>query len=147
MKIRHFCALIALSAGCLLVGCHSDIDLNNIDTTANVEMGLAVPVGSLTFTIGDFLGSGQVNQIGVDEWGIFHFKDTLALPRREYHQIDPSSYLIKNQTQLDFRIKEALPSVDVLPASSTPTTLRFNMELSVEGINKDITQERRQLPH
>ena len=142
MKIRHFCALIALSAGCLLVGCHSDIDLNNIDTTANVEMGLAVPVGSMTFTIGDFLGSGQVNQIGVDEWGIFHFKDTLALPRREYHQIDPSSYLIKNQTQLDFRIKEALPSVDVLPASSTPTTLRFNMELSVEGINKDITQER-----
>lgn len=142
MKFRHFYALIALSAGCLLVGCHSDINLDDIDTTANVNMGLAVPVGSMTFTVGDFLGSGQVNQITVDEWGTFHFLDTLSLPRKVYHNIDVSTYLIKNQTQLNFDIKEALPGAEVVPASSTPTTLRFNMELGVEGINNDLTQER-----
>ena len=142
MKFRHFYALIALSAGCLLVGCHSDINLDDIDTTANVNMGLAVPVGSMTFTVGDFLGSGQVNQITVDEWGTFHFLDTLSLPRKVYHNIDVSTYLIKNQTQLNFDIKEALPGAEVVPASSTPTTLRFNMELGVEGINTDLTQER-----
>lgn len=139
MKIRHFCALIALSAGCLLVGCHSDVDLNNIDTTANVEMGLAVPVGSMTFTVGDFLGSGQVSQISVDVNGTFHFADTLSIPQRVYHKIDLSSYQIKNPA-LDLKIKDLISS-DVLPAA-TLSSLRFEVELGLAGINENPKLER-----
>ena len=38
--------LIAL-VGSVLMACHSDINLNNIDTTTELELGAALPIGSM----------------------------------------------------------------------------------------------------
>ena len=45
--------VLALSS-VILLGCRSKIDLDNIDTTSEVEMGVALPVGSISAKVGDF---------------------------------------------------------------------------------------------
>lgn len=140
MKINHLYAILALTAGCLFAGCHSDIDLDNIDKTANVKVGVAVPVGSINVKLGDFLGSGQVSPIVVESDGIFHYRDTLPLQTKTYHHINLASYFIKNETTLEFMAKDQL-DLGVIPAG-TQRQLRFNLELGLEGINNDLSKER-----
>jgi hypothetical protein len=43
-------------------GCEADVDLNNVDTSVEVDANLATPIGSVKATIGDFVGDGT--------WGI-----------------------------------------------------------------------------
>ena len=62
MKCKHLYALIAITAGCMLAGCHSDVDLGNIDKKAEVEMGLVLPIGNIHMKIGDFIGDGNYRE-------------------------------------------------------------------------------------
>ena len=48
--------LLMVLVGGMLMACHSDIDLKNVDTTTELEMGVAVPVGSVRAKLGDFVG-------------------------------------------------------------------------------------------
>ena len=80
MKAKH---LLFVVAGCCMGfamgGCKANVDLKNIDKTAELDMGIALPVGSMSATIGDFLADGQVPNIYVDSLnnkGILTFKDT-----------------------------------------------------------------------
>ena len=66
MQLKHSCAIFAVVIGCLLSSCHSDINLDNIDPQAEVEMGLALPIGNLHHKIGDFIGDGKIDHLYVD---------------------------------------------------------------------------------
>ena len=142
MSFKPLHALFAITAGCLLLSCHSKVDFENLDTTSEVEMGVALPVGSLHATMGDFLGAGQVPQIYVGEDGIFHFIDTVDIPQKSYHKIDVASYIIKDKTTLSFPIKEKV-SKDVINGDGVTTTeLVFDVVLNMSGINENPYQER-----
>lgn len=141
MTLKHLHAFIAIMAGCMLASCHSDIDLKNIDKTAEIEMGVALPVGSVHATMGDFLGANQVEQIKVDEYGIFHFMTTVDIPSKPYHQINIADYIIKDESTLKFSIAEKT-GTGIIPAGMGEVELTFDMELGMEGINEDATQER-----
>jgi len=138
MRLNHLLAIAALVSGCMLVGCHSDVDLSNVNTTSQVQMGLAVPVGSINVKLGDFLGSGEVKQIVVDKWGTFHFMDTVNIPTKNYHNINVADYIIKNDATLHFNLKD---KASVIPGGTT-IPFKFDLELGLEGINNDKTQER-----
>ena len=133
--------LTILMASSLLLACHSDVDLKNMDTSSEVEFGLALPVGSLRATLGDFLGDGQISQIYVDQDGIFHFMDTVEIPAKEYRSIDVASYMIKNSTALDFKIKDAV-DIPAIPPTPVAIPIPFKMQLGLEGINEDKSTER-----
>jgi hypothetical protein len=63
---RIFSLLSVVSAIALalsLQGCEADVDMNNLDTSIEVDAKIATPVGSMHATLGDFVGNGQ--------WGIF----------------------------------------------------------------------------
>ena len=45
-----------LVATMLFVGCKERLNVDDIDTTAQVKLGVAVPVGMTSATLGDFLG-------------------------------------------------------------------------------------------
>lgn len=141
MHFKPLHAFLAIMVGCVLAGCHSEIDLQNIDKTAELEMGLAMPIGSIHATMGDFLGANQVEQIKVDEYGIFHFMTTVDIPSKTYHQINVADYIIKNQSTLEFSVSEKT-GTGIIPAGSGEVELVFDMELGMEGINDDMTQER-----
>ena len=142
MSFKHLRAFIAIMAGCMLASCHSEIDLKNIDKTAELEMGLALPIGSVHATMGDFLGANQVEQIKVDEYGIFHFMTTVDIPSKTYHHINIADYIIKNESTVKFPIAEKTGGPTIIPGGTGEIELPFDLELGMEGINEDATQER-----
>ena len=59
-------ALLMVFACGMLMACHSDIDLKNVDTTAQLQMGMALPVGSVRAQLGDFVG--QIQGLYIDKY-------------------------------------------------------------------------------
>ncbi len=144
MKTTHL-SVVLVSLTAALCACHPDIDLNNIDMHARLEMGLALPVGSMKFTVNDFLGGGQVSNIYTDEHGIFHFIDTVDIPAKEYHAVDLSQYLGK--TDKAFKVYGELDRMGLVEhgkvtGNGQPIKLTFPLTLTFDGLNKDRLNER-----
>ena len=128
--------VVVASAGLVLVGCKSKIDLDNIDTTSEVEMGLALPVGSIKASVGDFIGG--IKNIYVDTLNgepVIAWKDTFSIARN-YHQIDLSQYVSNTNIKLNVHDKVA-----AIPAHTDPktVTLTFDVPLKLSGINDPST--------
>ena len=141
MNFRHLNALIAIVVLCVFAGCRSDIDLNNIDTRSEVEMGLALPVGSIHATLGDFLGNGKVPSLFIDSVnnkGVITWKDTFKIARN-FHQIDLSQYISEKELNLNVYDKitaaEMIGSNKKVVGTGNPVTLTFDMPLKLTGIN------------
>ena len=140
MKFKHLYAFVALMTSSLLVGCHSEIDLDNIDTQAEIEMGVALPIGSIHATIGDFFGKGfgSFYVDSVDNQGVITWKDTFKIAR-DFHQLDLAQYI--SEKQLKLNVYDHLPSVvmigtnKVITGIGVPVTLDFDMPLKLTGIN------------
>ena len=148
MKFTHLHAIIAIVAGCMFAGCHSDIDLNNIDSRSEVEMGLALPVGSFHATLGDFLGNGQVPTLfidSVDNKGVITWKDTFRVARN-FHQVDLAQYI--SEKQLTLNVYDKLDVYTMVgtnkrvTGTGMPVTLTFDMPLKLTGINSEVNNER-----
>ena len=148
--LKHLRAFAALTiAGLVMVGCKSNIDLDNIDPHAQVQLGVAVPVASASVTMGDFFGDGKlVEQIqvgtgekidggnGVDK-GVLFFQFTKTNDKN-YHPIDLKNYL-QNVTE-EFKISDHF-SGSVIPAGTT-TVITFPLVMHLTGINNEFTDER-----
>ena len=150
MNFKHIYAIFAVVTGCLLSACHSDIDLNNIDTQAEVEMGLALPVGSFHATIGDFFGKG-VGNFYVDSLnndGVITWRDTFKIARN-FHQVDLAQYI--SEKQLTLNVYDKLPAALLIgtnkriTGTGDPVTLDFPMPLKLKGINNPDSLEKERL--
>ena len=132
----------------ILGSCKVDVDLQNIDPHANLEMSLALPVGDMTATMGDFLGDRQVSNVFVDEHFIFHYIDTVDIPTKNYHPISLANYVIKDTTTLVFVLAEQpnfpygtnLPTI--APVTDAVETFTFPIILNIDGMNGDKSIER-----
>ena len=142
MQFKHFYAIFAVVLGCGLASCHSDIDLGNIDPKAEVNMGLALPVGTINVTIGDILGAGDNTPLYVDEHQVFHLKAAFDIPTKNYHAIDVKDYIIRNTEALTFNIGEKIPVPAIVGDGQTTIELPFPLELGMDGINDNTSEER-----
>lgn len=126
----------------LLSGCRANVDLNNIDTSTELKMGLAVPIGSLSATVGDFLGTnnGNIYIDTLDHFGVLTFKDTFRI-ERNYHQLDLKQYI--SETDLTMGIHDNLQEQGLLIGGNkvigTGQTicLKFPLILGLNGINNE----------
>ena len=86
--------------GSVLMACHSDIDLNNIDTTAELEIGAALPVGSVRAKLGDF--AGKVDHLFIDSanGGVIAWRDTFVTDR-DYHKFDIKDHISSTDLKLN----------------------------------------------
>ena len=91
MKFKPLHAFIAIMAGCVLAGCHADVDLANIDKKAEVEMGLVLPIGNIHMKIGDFIGDGKVDHLFVEN-GVFVLKLDTPITRN-YSKFELKKYI------------------------------------------------------
>ena len=48
----------AIGLGWMMQSCEADVDLNNVDTSIEVDANIATPIGSMHATLGDFVGNG-----------------------------------------------------------------------------------------
>ena len=141
MKTKlYFLPVLLMLLG--VAGCRNDVDFNNVDLTMGVNTSLGIPVGNVTVTMGDFLGSGQVPLIVVDADGIFHAYDTFRIATKEYHHINLSNYIMKNDAELEFAIADRYSGTTIAGDGATSYTLSFPMQLGVSGINDNVSNER-----
>lgn len=143
MYHKHLQAIIiiALTVGCLFAGCKSKMDLENVDGTAEVSLGLALPVGSVHARLGDFIGYSDRLTI---ENGIITWRDTFP-DGKQYHDAE----FPKNTSTKEFPLKvyELLEQQGAIHSgaiigNNTPITMVFDMKLSLKGINDDLEYER-----
>lgn len=137
---KHFYAFFAILFVGLLSGCQSKADLENINKQAELDMGLAFPVGSLHLTVGDFLGGDDLANIYLDDSAVYHFIDTLNLPRKHYHELKRDSYVMQNEAPLYL-----LPANDnqlTIKGDGSVTVLTFDMTVDASSFNEDMSYER-----
>lgn len=144
--MKHLFSRIAIGGTvCLIVllsGCKADVDLKNIDTTAELDMGLALPIGSLSATVGDFFGTdnGNIYIDTVDNFGVLTFKDTFQI-ERNYHQLDLSQYISETDLTMNLYDKlqeQAIPMTgNKLVGTGKTMCLQFPLALKLNGINNE----------
>ena len=142
MKFKHLHTFLVLVMVALVTfGCRSRVDLENINKQAELDMGLAFPVGSIHATIGDFLGAGQVEQLYVDEHGIFHYMDTFDIPTKDYHKIKIEEYVLENERPQSFKIKEKVEKDEIKGGEEYVLSYDFGLS-TAKFTSKDPMYER-----
>lgn len=116
-------------------GCEADVDVNNIDTSIEVDAKIATPIASMHATLSDFVGSGQWG-IYVEN-GILTFKDTFSTENK-FHELDLSQYI--SSTTLKMNVYEKLKNAAILQngqitGNNQQIALEFPLTLKLDGIN------------
>lgn len=153
--------LYVLALGCVLMGCRSKLDLGNMDTKTQVQMGMALPVGSIRMYLKDILGDVDGLYIDtVDGSPVLAWKMDTTISR-DYHEMNLAKYL--SAVDVDLNVYDKLSAysiniggIDYSITSPLITTIPFPIDLPVEleypfdlpltGINsKDYIYERERL--
>lgn len=127
------------------MGCRSEVDFNNIDSTAQLGLGMAIPVGSLNLTVSDLIGS-NIPGLYVDTLknkGVLTFRMDTTISRY-YHQVDLKEHI--SEKTVDLEVYKKLNENSALAAMLTtngkvtgtgePITLDFPLTLKLNGINQ-----------
>lgn len=140
------CMVSTIGLTMLWNGCTADVDLDNIDTSVDVEANVATPIGSMTATIDDFVGDGTWGIFidTLDHEGVITFRDTFSIAR-DFHKLDLSKYI--SRTRLKLNIYEPLDKAGLMnnnqiTGNGVQIPLTFPLTLKLKGINQDIDAQR-----
>lgn len=141
-----FCMVSTIGLTMLWNGCTADVDLDNIDTSVDVEANVATPIGSMTATIDDFVGDGTWGIFidTVNHEGVITFRDTFSIAR-DFHKLDLSKYI--SRTQLKLNIYEPLDKAGLMnnnqiTGNGVQIPLTFPLTLKLKGINQNTDAQR-----
>lgn len=145
---RLFSYFLAGCCGVLstcFVSCEADVDLGNIDMTANVKTAISLPIGSMKVHFGDFIGDTTIQNISIDEYGRYLFVDTLDFDE-PYHIVNLEDYTSYYESSLDIyqRFMEQCSELAMLPAIPEYTSfyLDFPITFKLRNINHNVEHQR-----
>lgn len=133
--MKHFFTIVLsmLVVAMSLTGCREELDIKNMDGTAELDLGLALPVGTMNATLGGILGDSLLNgKLFFDGNGILTYVDTFSI-HREFHKIDLSRYI--SNVSKDFKCLEKVPGGVIVGDGVTQVMLPFTISLELKGIN------------
>ena len=140
--------LLMVLVGGMLMACHSDIDLNNVDTTAEVNMGVAVPVGSVRAKLGDFIGN--IPGMYINSEGVLALRFPFQDDSRDFHKFDIRKHISSQEDTLN--VYQKLDALGLIGPGGVikgtgmgfdiPATLHFDFPIKLKDINKEIGRER-----
>ena len=148
--------LLVMFAVCLsLIGCRADVDLNNIDTTSEVELGVALPIGSMSVALSDILGANSPEMLYFRNDGVLclhydydRFEDFHAIDFTQYiSNAEQTVYLYDSlNAQMD-RLRADYPDLPKgyvcgLPDEDFSLMIPTTMSMTYEGINDEVSSER-----
>lgn len=148
--------LLVMFAVCLsLIGCRADVDLNNIDTTSEVELGVALPIGSMSVALSDILGANSPEMLYFRNDGVLclhydydRFEDFHAIDFTQYiSNAEQTVYLYDSLNAQMERLRANYPglpkdSVCGLPDKDFSLMIPTTMSMTYEGINDELSSER-----
>ena len=141
-----FCMVSTIGLTMLWNGCTADVDLDNIDTSVDVEANVATPIGSMTATIDDFVGDGTWGIFidTINHEGVITFRDTFSIAR-DFHKLDLSKYI--SSTKISMNVYDKMEAKGVLAngqitGNGQTIELEFPLTLKLKGINDDKNYQR-----
>ena len=141
-----FCMVSTIGLTMLWNGCTADVDLDNIDTSVDVEANIATPIGSMTATIDDFVGDGTwgIYIDTLEHEGVITFRDTFSIAR-DFHKLDLSKYV--SSTKITMNVYDKMEAKGVLAngqitGNGQTIELEFPLTLKLKGINDDKNYQR-----
>lgn len=141
-----FCMVSTIGLTMLWNGCTADVDLDNIDTSVDVEASVATPIGSMTATIDDFVGDGTWGIFidTVNHEGVITFRDTFSIAR-DFHKLDLSKYI--SNTTLKMNVYDKLEGKPYfvngqITGNDQPIVLTFPLTLKLKNINNNLAHQR-----
>ena len=141
-----FCMVSTIGLTMLWNGCTADVDLDNIDTSVDVEANVATPIGSMTATIDDFVGDGTWSIFidTVNHEGVITFRDTFSIAR-DFHKLDLSKYI--SNTTLKMNVYDKLEGKPYfvngqITGNDQPIVLTFPLTLKLKNINNNLAHQR-----
>ena len=150
--------LLVMFAVCLsLIGCRADVDLNNIDTTSEVELGVALPIGSMSVALSDILGANSPEMLYFRNDGVLclhydydRFEDFHAIDFTQYiSNAEQTVYLYDSLNAQMERLRANYPDIDLpqgyvcgLPDTTFSLMIPTTMSMTYEGINDEVSSER-----
>lgn len=140
------CMVSTIGLTMLWNGCTADVDLDNIDTSVDVEANIATPIGSMTATIDDFVGDGTWGIFidTVNHEGVITFRDTFSIAR-DFHKLDLSKYISRAQPKLKIYEpldKAGLMNNNQITGNGVQIPLTFPLTLKLKGINQNTDAQR-----
>lgn len=139
MKYLNYFCLIVVST-CMLTACKSKVALDDIDTTMQVDMKVAVPLATVFDNVGRFYDDDRLgSKITMDRNGILHYQDTF-LRDRQYHDIELSNYTTQGSKLLPINADISEPLV--IPQMQTITMdfvipIEFNLNRDEEMFKEE----------
>ena len=141
-----FCMVSTIGLTMLWNGCTADVDLDNIDTSVDVEANIATPIGSITATIDDFVGDGTwgIYIDTLEHEGVITFRDTFSIAR-DFHKLDLSKYV--SSTKITMNVYDKMEAKGVLAngqitGNGQTIELEFPLTLKLKGINNNKDYQR-----
>ena len=141
-----FCMVSTIGLTMLWNGCTADVDLDNIDTSVDVEANVATPIGSMTATIDDFVGDGTWGIFidTVNHEGVITFRDTFSIAR-DFHKLDLCKYI--SNTKISMNVYDKMEAKGVLAngqitGNGQTIELEFPLTLKLKGINNNKDYQR-----
>jgi len=122
----------------VFMACHSDIDLNNIDSRAELEIGAALPIGSIRAKLGDF--AGKIDHVYIDstKGGVITWRDTFP-DSRQYTDYDItkhiSSRVLKLNVYEEAQAKHIIGPNGKVTGTGYPVMLSFQVPIVLKGLN------------
>lgn len=145
---RLFLYFLAGCCGVLstcFVSCEADVDLGNIDMTANIKTALSLPIGSMKLHFGDIIGDTTIQKISIDEYGRYLFVDTLKFDE-PYHMMNLEDYTSYYESSLNLyqRFVAQCPELSVLPSIPADASfyLDFPITFRLRNMNHDVENQR-----
>lgn len=149
MKRNYFSHAIVplLACAVVLASCTQEVDIKHMDHSADINMGVALPIGDITLTLGDFLGMGsladyiKVSDGSVYDENVLFYQDTFDISRT-FHHINLSSYVAqrKDTMYLASQLPPAAIAAGYIVGDGTTTiNLNYDMVLRFNGINQQTT--------
>lgn len=91
--------LVALAVGFLLTACKTELNMNDLDGKAQIDLGLALPIGSMQMSLGDILGSTPAaGSLMYDSTGTLLFKSTYNITKK-FHPVTISEKSTNPKTE------------------------------------------------
>ena len=140
-----------------LIGCRADVDLSNIDTTAEVALGMALPVGSMSVSLSDILGTNSPENLYFRSDGVLGLRSEYSR-NEDFHSIDFTKYISSAEQTIYMyepinakmeSLRSEYPDIDLpigyvcgLPDRDFSVKIPTTMSLTYEGINDELSNER-----
>lgn len=149
--------LVMFAVGLSLIGCRADVDLNNIDTTSEVELGLALPVGSMSVALSDILGASSPENLYFRNDGVLclhydydRYEDFHAIDFTQYiSNAEQTIYLYDSINAYMERVRAEYPDLTFptgyvcgLPDRDVAIKIPTRMSVTYDGINDELANER-----